>query len=246
MEFLRQLATVEMFLSHLLYVSYLLPKSRIRPFLPANLAPATVTGDLLFLSLVVFRGKTVAAMRIPAIPFTFDQVNIRTYVIDPETGGPAVYFLNCGISSGPITTLYKLTSGMPVEHIPFRLSVEKGPFSEYLSYGAQGDWHGGFVIETEEVEPELKELSPFTAVEDAVSYLIDPLVGFYGSQALLRRLPVYHPPLIPRVCAVRKILFPYLQELGLVTGDELERPHSALLVPGTPFHIYLPPGRPRG
>lgn len=240
MAFLKRLLSVEMLLRDMLYVSYLIPASRLRTVLPPSLKPAVIDGENVFVSLVIFRGKTSAAATIPTPRIPFDQVNIRTYVIDPVTGKPSVHFVQCGISGSLITFLYRTLSGMPVEHTPFSIEPEKDMEGSYSHYKASGIWNGTFTIEAQEISPALTSLVPFPNVQAAIDYLIDPLVGFYFDGNILRRLEVYHAPLVPRVCKPEKIIFPYLSQLGIVPKEEIPLPHSILLVPFTPFLIYLP------
>jgi hypothetical protein len=240
MAFLKKLLSVEMLLRDMLYISYLVPASRLSRFLPPALKPAIVDGENVFVSLVIFRGKTSGAATIPTPRIPFDQVNIRTYVIDPVTGKPSVYFVHCGISGALITFLYGVLSGMPVEHTPFSIEAAINEDGGYARYEVSGTWNGEFTVEAKEISPTLTALSPFPNVQEAIDYLIDPLVGFYSDGKVLRRLEVYHGPLIPRVCRPVKILFPYLSQLGIVPEDEVSLPHNMLLVPFTPFLIYLP------
>jgi len=240
MAFPKKLLSVEMLLRDMLYVSYLIPSSRIVRFLPPLLNPAIVDGENVFVTLVIFRGKTSGAATIPTPHIPFDQVNIRTYVIDPVTEKPSVYFIHCGISGSLITYLYRTLSGMPVEHAPFSIKPEKAKDGVYTHYDVSGRWHGEFTIEAEEVSPALSSLPPFVNVQDAIDYLIDPLIGFYSDGPIVRRLEVYHDPLVPRVCKPTKIIFPYLSQLDIVPQNEVVRPHSVLLIPFTPFLIYLP------
>ncbi len=65
MAFLKKLLSVEMLLRDMLYVSYLIPSSRIIRFLPPFLKPAVVDGERVFVTLVIFRGKTSGAATIP-------------------------------------------------------------------------------------------------------------------------------------------------------------------------------------
>jgi hypothetical protein len=236
--------SVDMFLRDMLYVSYLLPAELVRPIVPASLALATIDNQV-FVSLVIFRGKTSALARVPSPRFPFDQVNVRTYVLDPVTGGPSVYFVRCGISSGLITFLYRLLSGMPVEQIDYRITVQQDQEGTYTGYSATGNWNGEFSLMVRETAPALESLPPFRGVQEAVDYLIDPLVGFYGSAQRMRRLEVFHPPLVPRVGIMERARFPYLSLLGLLDPDDVSRPHNVLLIPKTPFHIYLPAQRYR-
>jgi hypothetical protein len=240
MAFLKRLLSVEMLLRDMLYVSYLIPASRLSPLLPPALKPAVVDGENVFVTLVIFQGKTSGGATIPTPRIPFDQVNIRTYVIDPVTRMPSVYFVHCGISGGLITFLYRTLSGMPVEHTPFSIKPERGVDNSYSRYEVSGMWHGPFTIEAEEISPALTTLPPFPNVQEAIDYLIDPLVGFYSDGSVLRRLEVYHDPLVPRVCRPTKIIFPYLSQLGIVPEDEVSLPHNILLIPFTPFLIYLP------
>jgi len=240
MAFTKKLLSVEMLLRDMLYVSYLIPSNRISRFLPPTLKPAMVDGEHVFVSLVIFRGKTSGAATIPTPRIPFDQVNIRTYVIDPVTGKPSVYFVHCGISGGLITFLYRALSGMPVEHTPFSIKTEKARVGTYFHYEASGRWHGTFTIDAEEISPALTDLLPFPNVHEAIDYLIDPPIGFSFDGSILRRLEVYHDPLVPRVCKPVRIFFPYLSQLGIVPDGQVALPHSVLLIPFTPFLIYLP------
>jgi hypothetical protein len=224
----------------MLYVSYLIPASRLSVIIPHYLKLALVDGENVFVSLVIFRGKTSGAATVPTPRIPFDQVNIRTYVIDPLTGKPAVHFVHCGISGSLIAFLYRTISGMPVHHTPFSIDSEKSKDGAYSRYTVSGTWNGAFTIEAEEISPTLTTLPPFPTVRQAIDYLIDPLVGFYYDGSIVRRLEVYHAPLVPRVCRPAKIIFPYLSQLGIVANENIPMPHNVLLVPFTPFLIYLP------
>jgi uncharacterized protein YqjF (DUF2071 family) len=240
MAFLKKFLSVEMLLRDMLYVSYLIPPTRLNRFLTPALKPAFVDGEHVFISLVIFRGKTSGAATVTTPRIPFDQVNIRTYVIDPVTEKPSVYFVHCGISGGLITFLYRTLSGMPVEHTPFSIKLEKNSDGSYSRYEVSGKWHGAFTIEAEEISPALTALRPFPNVQEAIDFLIDPLVGFYSDGPIVRRLEVYHDPLVPRVCKPVRIHFPYLSQLGIIPENEIALPHSVLLIPFTPFLIYLP------
>jgi uncharacterized protein YqjF (DUF2071 family) len=176
--FQKKLLSVEMLLRAMPYVSYLISSVRINRFLPPVLKPAMVDGENVFITLVIFRGKTSSAATVPTPRIPFDQGNIRTYVIDPVTKKPSVYFVHCEISGGLITFLYRTLSGMPVEHTQFSIKPEKTRDGTYSHYKVSGRWHGAFTIDAEEISPALTDLSPFPNVQEAIHYLIDPLVGF--------------------------------------------------------------------
>lgn len=241
----RSSASVVMTLRDMLYVSYLLPAARITKILPNGLEPATTGDGDVFLSLVIFRGSTRAAFRIPAPPIPFDQINIRTYVVDPQTRKPAVYFVRCGINGRFITFMYRALSGMPVEHAPFRISGGADDDGHYKNYLAEGYWHESFSLAAEETGPSLKALEPFGSAEEALQYLMDPLTGFYSAWGGVRRLEIFHEPLKPKTCRAIHVNLPYLEGLGLLNAGEIKDPHNLLLVPHTPFEIFLPPKKQR-
>jgi len=230
-----------MALKDMLYVSYLLPAARIAHMVPRGLTPALADGRNAFLSLVVFKGNTKEAFRVPAPHIPFDQVNIRTYVVDPQNGKTAVYFIKCGISGRFITFMYKTLSGMPVEHCTFNISAKTDTEGGYGSYRVQGNWHGPFTIAASETAPALTGLDPFPGIDEALLYLMDPTAGFYPAWGGLRRLEIYHEPLKPRVCKASLVNFPYLEDLRILNAREIGQPHNLLLVPYTPFEIFLPP-----
>lgn len=242
----RRAPSVVMALRDMLYVSYLLPAERIARMVPRGLVPATADGSNGFLSLVIFKGNTREALHVPAPPIPFDQVNIRTYVIDPRTGGPAVYFIRCGISGRFITFMYRMLSGMPVEHCAFEITADTGDAGHYDSYRVEGVWRGRFTITACETAPGVTGLDPFPNVDRALLYLMDPAVGLYPARGSLRRLEIFHEPLKPRVCKATGVSFPCLEELGLLKGEEIGEPHDLLLVPYTPFEIFLPPEKEKG
>ena len=89
---IRKIARVEMSLHHVLYVSYLVPESRVRQLVPEALPLAVVERDNVFISVVILQSTRVRLSSLPFPKFTYNQVNIRTYVLDPHSGQHAVFF----------------------------------------------------------------------------------------------------------------------------------------------------------
>ncbi len=161
----------------------------------------------------------------------FDQVNIRTYTIDPVTEKPSVYFIHCGISGGLITYLYCALSRCRLNIRRFQLNLKKPKtaFTLVMMFPAGGMAYSQLTRKRYRM-PSLP-CQFFLNVQNAIDYFIDPLVGFYSDGPILRRLEIYHDPLIPRVCKPAKISFPYLTQLGIVPENEIAIPHSILLIP---------------
>lgn len=236
------LTSVEMILHNILYLSYLLPAARVRPHVPDVLPLATVDGDNVMLSVVLFRNADVKAARLPSPRLAYDQVDVRTYVVDPESGDHAVYFLRCGLSSAPAVRLFRL-AGMPAEHIRFAVQAQRDRRLRYAHYTATGHWQGEVHVEADETAPKVDILPPFTTAQEAVLYLTDPLVGFYGPPGRVRRVNIWHPRFQPRVARVSQVRFPFLTAMQLLDAGEIGQPHSVLLVPRGHFLTHLPPKR---
>ena len=237
------LRSVEMLIDDVLYVSYLVPTARLRSHVPDSLKFATVEKNRVFVSVVVFRCRVSRVSLLPTPRLAFDQINVRTYVLDPCTGDCGVYFFACGVSSNSMAYLYRLVSGMPVKKIPFSLRAQRDEQTRYNYYSASGYWNGDLHIEATEVAPLVEELPPFPTTREATLYLVDQTIGFYGSPRRIRRLEVWHPHCPPRVCRLTQARFPFLTAQGMVRTSEMQQPHHVLVVPGWRFLTYLPPRR---
>ncbi len=237
-----KLTSVEMILYDVLYLSYLLPAERVRPFVPERLALATVDGDQVFVSAVFFHVLEAKAARLPSPRISYNQVNVYTFVTAPGTGEHAVYFLRKGMTRPGATRLARWL-GMPVERAQLDITPRRDRRMRYEHYAVRGYWHGNIHIEADEIAPRLEELPPFDNGQEAVIFLTDALVGFYGNGRRLWRLDAWHPRFQPRVAQVTHVEFPLLIEMGLLTDTQVAQPHNVLLAPREHFLIHLPPRR---
>ena len=235
-----KLTSVEMILYDVLYLSYLVPQERVRSLVPASLPLALVDGQHTFVSVALFHVLEAKAARLPSPRISYNQVNIYTFVTAPGTGEHAVYFLRKGMTAPGWARLARWL-GMPVERLELEIVPRRDKRMRYEHYAARGDWRGPIHIEADEIAPRVEALPPFPSGQEAVIFLTDPLVGFYGDGRRVRRLDAWHPRFQPRVAQVSRVEFPLLVEMGLVTAKEVPRPHNALLAPREHFLIHLPP-----
>lgn len=133
--------SVEMGLYDILYLTYLLPVSRVRSLVPDILPLATVGGDWVFFSVVTFHSRGVQLVGLPSLRFSYDQINLRTYVTDSYTGNHGVYFFRSGITSA-ITSLVTRFLKLPWENITLDVKAERDEGYHYSHYIASGHWHG--------------------------------------------------------------------------------------------------------
>ena len=232
--------TVGMDICHVLYLSYLVPRQRLRPAVPEGLDFA-VAGDSVPLSLVMFRSSNVRASFFPFLRFSYDQVNIRTYVKDPVTGKEAVFFLKSGITS-PLVSVLTGILGIPWHLITVRLTTPGGGDSPF-PYAAEGVWKNHFRILLHDDPEPVADISPFQSREEAIRFLTAPTIGFYGSSRGVVRFEVDHSAIRPFMGRIETIDCPILSHPGFVAEEELRFPHSVLVAPHGRFTIFMPPSR---
>ncbi|MFC1893888.1 DUF2071 domain-containing protein [Chloroflexota bacterium] len=239
---MRKFARVEMSLRHVLYVSYLVPESRVRRLVPEALPLAVVDRDNVFVSIVILQSAGVRLSLLPFPKFTYNQVNIRTYVVDPHSGQQAVFFLRSGVTSSVISLLTR-SIGIPWQHISVELETSTDKKGNYQSYSAGGIWSQPFSIIAKAAPEAPLKIAPFEDADKAISYLIRPLMGFFGQKGKARGFRIWHPEVKPHGALLKQIHFPLLNSLNLLNETAMSKPDSILLVPNAYFYIYMPPER---
>jgi len=223
------LPTIKMDLHSVLYVSYLVPADRLRPRVPLELTLAAAKGRV-FLSIVAMQCRNVHLSGLTWPSFGYDQLNLRTYVFDPKTGNPAVYFFKSGVSSAVIPVATRIL-GIPWERISFDLVKERSENGEDL-FNAVGSWKG-------EIEIRMKPSASKGPERAVIESITGPMVGFLDSGGRLKRIAIEHKVLDVRALSLLRIRFPLPVEAGLLTASELENPDSVLIVPESQFSIHL-------
>ncbi|MFC1983237.1 DUF2071 domain-containing protein [Chloroflexota bacterium] len=231
-----------MSLHHVLYVSYLVPESRVRGLVPEVLPLAVVDRDNVFVSIVILQSSGVRLSSLPFPKFTYNQVNIRTYVLDPHSGQQAVFFLRSGVTS-PVISLLTRSIGIPWQHISAELETSNDNKGNYQSYRAGGIWGQSFSITAAGTSEHPIKIAPFEDANEAISYLVRPLMGFFGQKGKARGFRIWHPEVQPHGGLLKHIDFPLLQSLNLLDESAISKPDSILFVPNAYFYIYMPPER---
>ena len=239
---LRKITRVEMSLHHVLYISYLVPESRVRKLVPEELPLAVVDPDHVFVSVIILQSAGVRLSSLPFPKFTYNQVNIRTYVLDPKSKQQAVFFLQSGVTSLVISLLTR-SIGIPWQHISVELEIGTDRRGNYQSYRAGGIWGQPFSVVAEGTPEHPITIAPFGDVDKAISYLVRPLMGFFGQTGKTRGFRIWHPEVQPHGGLIKQIQFPLLKSLNLLDEPAISKPDSILLVPDAYFYIYMPPER---
>lgn len=234
MPLLSRMARIRMDLYNVIYISYQVPATMIRSKVPGVLPLQSSEKGTVYLSLVAMECRQVRLAGCPWPRFNYDQLNLRTYVTDPGTGEPAVYFLKSGVSMGLVPILTRIM-GIPWEKISFKL--EKRPSREEKGvYHASGHWLGGVSFEISSPAGDIPD-------ESKVRSITGPLTGFMGTAGRLRRFGISHRALRTLPATMNEIRFPLLADMGLVSEDSILRPDNVLLVPEAEFTVHLPPSK---
>ena len=231
---------IRMTLDHVLYISYAVPAIKLRELVPEPLQLATLGKDIAFISIVILRSTRVRLKILPLIQFNYNQLNIRTYVIDPISGQQAVYFLRSGVTSSVISFMTRM-SGIPWQLV--NLNIEANPYQETASYLARGHWYGDYYLSCQLFGEDTKKILLFENRKKAVDFLIRPLIGFIGDNRRLGRFNIQHLEVEPETWQLTELDFPLFSDLGVV--DEPNKPHSVFFLPTADFSIYLPPKKIR-
>jgi hypothetical protein len=238
---LKGLGTVSTLLKDLLYISYLVPSSRLRALVPSALPLRTVGGES-FISLVVMRNTSVGPVWLPWPRQHYNQMNIRTYVDDPITGKHGVFFFKSGITSLSALVVPRML-GLPWEKIDLQIRTEADSFGAYR-YRADGDFHGRITIEVGHLVQQ-QGMGPSASTREAIIHITTPDTGFVGTTARQKLLSfrVEHQFIEPVRCELLDLQFPLLERLGIIERGEMDKPHSVFLVPEAKFLVHLPPRR---
>jgi len=229
---------VRMTLRDVLYVSYAVPAEKIRVLVPDILSVATSGDKVAFISIVALRSSQVRLNLLPFARFHYNQLNIRTYVVDPVSGKHAVYFIKSGVTSRFISMATRI-SGIPWQLID--METELNAQNDTGSYVTSGKWGDKFSLKARADLDSPEQLLFFGDRESAVEFLIRPLIGFVGDNQKLGRFTIGHPEVKPQVWYLSEIDFKLFADLGVV--NELMNPHSVFFLPAADFSIYLPPAR---
>jgi Uncharacterized conserved protein (COG2071) len=232
-----RLLCVRMTLQDVIYVTYALHARTLQPLVPKALKLAAVGDDVAFISLVVLRSTRVRLSSLPVFRFNYKQFNIRTYVIDPISKQPAVYFIRSGVTSRFIS-LATNALGIPWERIEIKTDFSSA--EEVRTVKISGDWEGYFSIKAQAEANSLTLPSYFQDRKSAVDFLIRPLIGFSGDSRRLVRFTIQHPEVQPESWVLEGLDCPLFTKLVAI---DTNNPHSVFYLPVADFSIYLPPKR---
>jgi len=235
-------------LRHFALITYALPKRRLEPYIPADrfeIVEFDIAGQpMALLSAVPFWDADFRYTRLaPFLKFQFGQTNHRVYVIDRQTGQHAAWFFGTTLGS-PIVYgarwLWRIPWHMARYQVDCRYNEQRGRYEQY-EYRVQSDWCAAAISLADTGEP-VTAVEGFATLDDWKLILTHPVEGFfYRLDGRLGTYSVWHEEIPLTVGQPLQLHFSLYERLGLLSPEEMQRPHSIFICPKVTFEVYLPP-----
>ena len=235
-------------LRHFALINYALPKERLARHIPEDrfaIPEFEIDGrPQALMSAVPFLDQDFHFIHLfPFLKFGFGQTNYRAYVIDRATGEHGVWFFGTTLGSPLVhlaTGLWKIPWHDARYTIDCDYSREESRYTRY-AVKTRSDWASA-EIEIEDTGEPAALQAGFASEEEMALILTHPIDGFfYRGDGRLGTYSVWHKVLRMTRGRAKHLYFSLYERLGLLSREEMERPHSIFLCPETEFRVYLPP-----
>lgn len=234
-------------LEHLALITYAVPVERLAPHIPLErfeVPTFEVGGERrALLSVVPFIDAAFRFRMAQFVRFHFAQTNYRVYVIDRETGQHCVWFFGTTLGGWPVHLarwLWKIP-WYPAKYAwRCRWDENAGRYKDFI-YRARSEW-GDARVELRDTGEPAGLLPGFDSMEEQTLILTHPVDGyFHRLDGKLGTYSVGHGVLEFTRAEPVDLRFDLLERLGVLTPEEAQQPHSALISRETAFQIRMPP-----
>lgn len=214
----------------MLVLTWDVPTAVLQKHLPPGLV--AVSGDgVSRVSALTFRNRGLR----PAFPgfprLSCAQMNLRSYVLHPETGAEGTVFFHGLFLGSPLLARFSAWSfGVPFRPLPLHVRAERGPDGVVSWEATSGDDSVGIRAREQEAAG-----APDPAMLDALTNPHTGIVGSRGGRGF-RTWSIWHRPQALRTMKVEACRIRPLEELAL---GELTNPR-ALLVDSIDYEVHLP------
>lgn len=235
-------------LQHFAQVNYALPKSRLEPHIPSDrfeIQEFTINGQrMALMSAVPFVDVDFHFPHLfPFVKFHFGQTNFRVYVIDKKTQEPVVWFFGTTLGSPVVyaaRTLWKIPWHFARYQYDFSYDETRKRYQTF-HYSIKSKWCDAR-IDLEDTGEPLSILDGFNSFDEMRLILTHPVAGYYYRLDHKKgNYSIWHAPLEMTMGRPRNLYFSLYEKLGLLSREEMGRPHSVIISPMTEFQIHLPP-----
>lgn len=238
----------EVLLRHLSLINYAVPKERLIRHIPEDRfeIPEFMFGGepMTLMSAVVFYDRNFHYVHvIPSLKDGFGQTNYRVYVKDRLTDEHCAWFFGTTLGS-PLVYCISGLWGIPWYWGHYKIDClynhEKAQYERYL-FDVRSSWSASHV-EIEDTGMPMDVQSGFASREELALIVTHPVEGyFYRKDGKLGTYSVWHREISMTLGTAHSLYFSLYERLGLLTREEMQRPHSIFLCPETELRIHLPP-----
>jgi len=234
-------------LLHFALINYALPVERLVPYIhPRFKIPVFGSKGYSFalMSVVPFLDSDFHYSRLaPFLKFRFPQTNYRVYVIDQETGEPAVWFFGTTLGSWVVHTarlFWQIPWHFARYQVDCHYSLTNRAYDRYI-FNHQSSWANA-VIDIQDTGNPMTLVNGFKDIDHQILILTHPVAGYYwcidGSLGTYR---VWHEEITLTMGRPNQLYFSLFERLGLLNRSEMAQPHSIFISPKITFDVYLPP-----
>ncbi|WP_422917938.1 DUF2071 domain-containing protein [Shewanella algae] len=232
-------------LQHFSIITYAVDPNRFQGLFPDRFELDLVDIDgqpRALISVVPFIDVDFTSAVYPFPKFRMGQTNYRIYIVDALTGEKCVWFIGTTLDSWTIVVpRYVWNLPWYPGKVDFDCEINSSGLYTNYQMKTESHWAKASVHLVQEDSAEL-ELPGFPDTETGLVYLTHPLAGFYHRRdGKLGTYRVWHDRLRVKAGQLLNAEFALLDNMGLVTHDEQQSPHSVLIEPVNEFTIYLPP-----
>lgn len=236
---------VHTLLEHFSIISFKVPIKRIEKYIPSPFKLWTFESkgeNYALISAVPFMDKDFCFHNLIKYPkFSFYQTNFRAYVIDTRTNEHCAWFFATNLGS-PTYVIPKYVWKMPWEYAKYDFigNVKDGVYTQY-EIGIKSSI-GNAEVRFEGTDKEMPLLEGFENIEEQKLILTHPVLGYYDQGKYeIGMYEIWHPELDLKVANSSVTHFDFFENLGLLSREEMEDPHSVLVTESIEFEIVLPP-----
>jgi hypothetical protein len=234
-------------LVHFALVNYALPCERLVPHIPQDrfeIPEFDIGGRrMAMMSAVPFLDFDFHFESLPFARFTFGQTNYRVYVIHRATGEHAAWFFGTTLGSATVAIprlLWRLPWHYARYQVDCRLDAAAGRY-ERFHYSVRGKWASA-EVDVEDTGQPVDTAEGFGSRDETMLILTHPVDGYFRrGDGRLGHYSIWHREMRITSAIPRRLYFSLYERLGLLSADEMARPHSVYLCPEIEFQIHLPP-----
>jgi hypothetical protein len=234
-------------LLHFALITYALPAERLRPHIHPRFDIPTfpVNGQQsALMSAVPFLDDDFHFYRLaPFLKWKFAQTNYRVYVVDRETGEHCVWFFGTTLGSWIVYLarwLWRIPWHDARYEVDCRYNPQRKAYDEF-KFTHQSPWSSA-EIDLEDTGESMPLTPGFSSLDEQTLILTHPVTGyFYRLNKKLGSYSVWHEEIPLTMGKAKHLYFSLYERLGLLTREEMQKPHSVLICPKIMFEVHLPP-----